>query len=109
MERARGIAIFQFFGRGAGFFSTFVNPIGLDNISWRYLVVYCCWISFEIVFIFFFFPETSGRTLEELAFLFEDKALAEQVNATVEKQLHGGPEVVDGQKDNVEVETKRVA
>lgn len=27
-ERSRGIAIFQFFGRGAGFFTNFVNPIG---------------------------------------------------------------------------------
>lgn len=52
----------------AGFFTTFVNPIGLDGASWRYLISYCCWLGFEIVFIFIFFPETSGRTLEELAF-----------------------------------------
>jgi Na+/melibiose symporter-like transporter len=67
-ERSRGIAIFQFFGRGAGFFTTFVNPIGLDNIRWKYLITYCCWLAFEIVFVWFFFPETAGRTLEELAF-----------------------------------------
>jgi sugar porter (SP) family MFS transporter len=67
-ERSRGIAFFQFFGRMAGFFTTFVNPIGLDNVSWRYLISYCCWLGFEVVFVYFFFPETSGRTLEELAF-----------------------------------------
>lgn len=33
------------------------------------------------------FPETYGRTLEELAFLFEDKARAEEATARVEKQL----------------------
>ncbi|MCJ1258616.1 hypothetical protein MMC24_006449 [Lignoscripta atroalba] len=87
-QRARGIAIFQFFGRGAGFFTTFVNPIGLGNIKWRWLLTYCCWIAFEIVVVYLLFPETSGRTLEELAFLFEDKELSDRSNMAVEKQLH---------------------
>ncbi|KAF1976880.1 hexose transporter-like protein [Bimuria novae-zelandiae CBS 107.79] len=86
-QRARGITIFQFFGRGAGFFTTFVNPIGLRSISWRWLITYCCWLAFEIVFIYFMFPETYGRTLEELAFLFEHDARAEEVRQRVEKQL----------------------
>ena len=33
------------------------------------------------------FPETYGRTLEELAFLFEDRALAEEATMNVEKQM----------------------
>ena len=33
------------------------------------------------------FPETYGRTLEELAFLFEDQALAEQATMKVEKHI----------------------
>lgn len=66
--RTRGMAIFQFFGRGAGFFSTFVNPIGLKNATWKYLIMYCVWLAFEIVCIYFLWPETYGRTLEELTF-----------------------------------------
>ncbi|KAF2205353.1 putative MFS sugar transporter [Delitschia confertaspora ATCC 74209] len=87
-QRARGISIFQFWGRGATFFTTFVNPIGLDNIKWKWLITYCCWLAFENVFVYFMFPETQGRTLEELAFLFEDQTLAEETTAAVEKQLH---------------------
>ncbi|KAF2472482.1 hexose transporter-like protein [Lindgomyces ingoldianus] len=87
-QRAKGITIFQFWGRGAGFFTTFVNPIGLKNIKWKWLVTYCCWLAFENVFVYFMFPETYGRTLEELAFLFEDQALADQATMTVEKQIH---------------------
>jgi hypothetical protein len=68
LERSRGIAVFQLFGRLAGFFTTFVNPIGLENISWKWLVVYCCWLAYETVFVWFYFPETANRTLEELAF-----------------------------------------
>lgn len=67
-ERSRGIATFQLFGRLAGFFTTFVNPIGLDSVGWKYLISYCCWLAYEVVFVYFFFPETFGRTLEELAF-----------------------------------------
>jgi hypothetical protein len=68
MERSRGIAVFQLFGRLAGFFTTYVNPIGLSNISWKWLLVYVCWLAYEVVFVWFMFPETANRTLEELAF-----------------------------------------
>lgn len=61
-QRAKGITIFQFFGRGAGFFTTFVNPIGLDNIKWRWLITYCCWLAFEIVFIVSHFLTTIPYT-----------------------------------------------
>ncbi|KAK0669796.1 general substrate transporter [Cercophora samala] len=87
-ERSSGIAFFQLFGRLAGFFTTFVNPIGLNSVGWRYLISYCCWLAYEVVFVYFFFPETFGRTLEELAFLFEDKHLADAATAAVEKVLN---------------------
>jgi hypothetical protein len=67
-ERSSGIAWFQLFGRLAGFFTTFVNPIGLRDVGWRYLISYCAWLAYEVVFVYFMFPETFGRTLEELAF-----------------------------------------
>ncbi len=67
-QRARGIAIFQFFGKAAQFFGTNVNPIGFDGIGWQYLLFYCCWIAAETVMIYFLWPETSNRSLEELAF-----------------------------------------
>jgi hypothetical protein len=38
------------------------------------------------------FPETYGRTLEELAFLFEDRALADEATAKVEKQMEWSAE-----------------
>lgn len=66
--RTKGITWFQLFGRSAGFFSTFVNPIGLDSIQWRYLITYIVWLCFEWAFIYFVFPETHNRTLEELTF-----------------------------------------
>ncbi|KAI9574377.1 general substrate transporter [Boletus coccyginus] len=69
--RATGITIYQWWGRVAAFVNQFVNPIGIDAAGWRWYIVYCVWNAFQVVFIYFVFPETSGRTLEELAFLFE--------------------------------------
>ncbi|KIJ69835.1 hypothetical protein HYDPIDRAFT_78057 [Hydnomerulius pinastri MD-312] len=69
--RARGITIFQWWGRAAGFFNQFVNPIGINNAGWKYYISYCVWLAFEVVFVYFMFPETSNRTLEELTFLYE--------------------------------------
>lgn len=84
-QRTRGIGIEQIFGKISGFFSNNVNPIALEHLDWKFLAIYCGCIAFEFSFIYFMYPETSGRTLEELAFLFEDKELADQA---VEKQIH---------------------
>ncbi|KAF7715297.1 MFS-type Sugar/inositol transporter [Penicillium ucsense] len=109
MGRSRGLSWFQFYGRGASFFATYVNPIGLDRITWKWLLVYCCWLAFELVFIYLFFPETSGRTLEELSFLFEDKSKADQVAAAVHKEIDHSDET-KGAASHVEVrEAKDVA
>ncbi|KAI4595257.1 hypothetical protein KJ359_006931 [Pestalotiopsis sp. 9143b] len=106
MERSMGIAAFQFWGRGAAFFTTFVNPIGLDNAGWKYLISYCVFLAFETVFIYFFFPETFGRTLEELAFLFEDKALADEAVRAVEKSIaHHDEGPVQEEKSAPEIQT----
>ncbi|KAL2861239.1 putative MFS sugar transporter [Aspergillus lucknowensis] len=86
-NRSRGLSWFQLYGRGATFFATYVNPVGLERIQWRWLIVYCAWLAYELVFIFFFFPETQGRTLEELSFLFEGKDKANEVAAAVHERI----------------------
>lgn len=92
-------------------FGTFVNPIGLDpvnGIGYKFMVVYCCWIAFEGFLIWWIWPETSGHTLEELAFrksvqslcvcvmtsltnsivVFEDPGKIQLQTATVESKMH---------------------
>jgi len=86
-ERSRGIAIFQLFARCAEFFTTFVNPVGLANINWKYLLTYCCFLAFEVIFVYFLFPETFGRTLEEVTFMFESKEITDKAELAVEKSM----------------------
>ncbi|KAF4450124.1 hypothetical protein F53441_6723 [Fusarium austroafricanum] len=104
--RSRGIGTQQIFGKLAGFFSTNVNSIALDAIKWKYLAIYCGWIFFEFCIVYLLYPETSGRTLEELAFLFEDEELKEKTVAAVEKQIHFGDS--KGEEQQAQVQTREV-
>jgi len=40
----------------------------MDGAGWKHLIMYIVMICVEICTIYFFYPETKGRTLEELAF-----------------------------------------
>ncbi|KAJ2963793.1 hypothetical protein NQZ79_g1213 [Umbelopsis isabellina] len=69
--RAKGMALSSFAVNIALFFNSYVNPIALGAIGWKYYLVYVIWIMVEIVVIYFFFVETSGYTLEELNVVFD--------------------------------------
>lgn len=86
-QRAQGIAVEQMTVRFAVFFNTYVNPIALDAIGWKYYIVYCVWILVEIATVYFIFPETKGRSLEELSFMFESKDVRANVEKNVDKVL----------------------
>jgi hypothetical protein len=67
-QRSMGIGFEQIFGKLGGFFSINVNPIAMKALSWKYFAIYCGWITFEFLFVYFMYPETYNRTLEELTF-----------------------------------------
>ncbi|KAI5791930.1 general substrate transporter [Geopyxis carbonaria] len=98
--RPKGITMQQWWGRCATFINTFVNPIGLDTIGWKYYIWYCVWLTVEGLVVYCIYPETSNRTLEELAFLFEGKEMQDKVNARIEK------EIVDHEHTEIVVNTK---
>lgn len=60
--------------QGAVFFNIFVNPIALEAIAWKYYAIYCCILVVITVVVWFFYPETNGHTLEEMARLFDGDA-----------------------------------
>jgi MFS family permease len=44
VHRAKGVAVLQFFTRGSTAFNSFVNPIGIDSLQWKFYLVYVvCW------------------------------------------------------------------
>ncbi|KAJ4264227.1 hypothetical protein NW762_005421 [Fusarium torreyae] len=69
--RARGIALTQLSTYVAIFFNTFVNPIALDAIGWKYYIVFAVILVVITVTIYFYYPETKGHSLEEMAQIFD--------------------------------------
>ncbi|KAK3718399.1 hypothetical protein LTR37_005212 [Vermiconidia calcicola] len=87
---ARAVLFFVFFYSPCYNIAYNALTYSLDSVGWKYLIAYSCWLLFEVICIYFLWPETQGRTLEELTFLFEDKELQERQSMATEKQLFGG-------------------
>ncbi|KAI8945231.1 lactose permease [Xylaria longipes] len=69
--RAKAMGAYKITSGAAGFLNTFVAPIALSSIGYWFYVFFVFWDTFEFVFIYFFFVETKGLTLEELDAIFE--------------------------------------
>lgn len=53
-----------------------VNPIALNSIAWRYYIVYVGILVVICVTVWGFYPETRGRSLEEIAVIFDGEEVA---------------------------------
>jgi len=69
--RAKGFALMNLVVSLALAFNQFVDPWALSMIGWKYYLIYCAWLGFELVFVIVYIVETRGRTLEETAALFD--------------------------------------
>jgi hypothetical protein len=69
------------------FFTTYVTPIGLNNIGWRYYIPTCVWNLVLLLVVYFTFVETTGMTLEEIAVLFDNEDDLFEANLAVGKAL----------------------
>lgn len=69
--RAKGIAVVLSTDAVACFFNQYVNPVAFTAIAWRYYCVFIGCLVVFLVLIYFLFPETKGRSLEEVALIFD--------------------------------------
>ncbi|ORY59264.1 hexose transporter [Pseudomassariella vexata] len=90
--RSRGIAVELFAIYGSLVIAAFCNPIGIENIGWKYYIVFCVFLSLMLPVVYFTFPETKGHSLEEIAVIFDGKdvALVEDVGADEKENLKAG-------------------
>lgn len=70
-SRTKGLALNQWIVFAAGFFNQYVNPIALDNLSWRYYIVFIVLLTIYTAVIWLTYPETKGRSLESVEVLFD--------------------------------------
>lgn len=71
--RAKGSGLNFLFLNVAMVVNTYGISVGIEKIGWKLYLVYIGWIVVELVVIYFFFVETAGKTLEELAVIFNAK------------------------------------
>lgn len=73
--RAKGLAVTLSTDAIACFFNQYVNPVAFAAIEWRYYVVYVGCLAFFLACIYFLFPETKGRSLEEVSRIFDGERM----------------------------------
>ncbi|KAH6974993.1 general substrate transporter [Ilyonectria sp. MPI-CAGE-AT-0026] len=79
--RGRGMTTY-YMGAYAGLISgQFLNPIAMKELAWRYYIVFCVILFFLIIGIYLWVPENKGRTLEEIAEIFDGPRSALTVSA----------------------------
>ncbi|KAL2831635.1 general substrate transporter [Aspergillus pseudoustus] len=69
--RAKGLTLCTCVAALSGIYNQYVNPLGLEALQWRFYFVYIAVLVAECVVIWFYFVETRGPTLEEIAVLFD--------------------------------------
>ena len=90
--RAKAAMIYQLTGNLAGLFNAFTNPVAMEAISWRYYIVWCCMLALNFTLVWFFFPETRGKALEEVAEIFDGPEAMAGVNAMRHMGFAANPE-----------------
>ena len=92
---------------------TYVTPgaTAIATISWRYFLLFICLTVITILVIFFVYPETKGRSLEELAEVFGDPVVVHLTNATEaekhEMDMHIKNDLMAEQVEHVERDTRQ--
>lgn len=58
----------NFFVQAALVFNQYVNPVGLEKLhpQYKFYVIYCCWLLFELVIVYFCKFKERYRRQEEL-------------------------------------------
>ncbi|TFK75143.1 general substrate transporter [Pluteus cervinus] len=49
-----------------------VSPLAMESIQWKFYLIFVCLNLVDLVIIILFFPETKGKTLEEMDAVFGD-------------------------------------
>lgn len=91
--RAKGTAVGNLASSISGAVIQYSSGPAFENIKYYFYLVFVFWDLIEIVIMWFFFPETKDRTLEELEEVFSDpnpvkRSLVKRDETTVLKTMH---------------------
>jgi MFS family permease len=104
--RNRGLAFQILVSQAMLTVTQYVNPIAVDNIGWNYYIFFLGILLLGTALIYFTFPETKGKSLEELSALFGD----DELDITGAKVVDGvEPQGWNAQEKGGEVDIKTVS
>ncbi|KAJ5716578.1 Sugar transporter [Penicillium malachiteum] len=92
--RSRGLTVTWLATIVGMFFNTFVNPIAMDAIGWKYYLVFVVVLLVFGITAFLFYPETKGYSLEQIAVIFDGEDALVSTPTEVVKQLKEGSAAV---------------
>jgi hypothetical protein len=69
---------------GVLFFNQFVDNTAIENIGWKFYLVFVVFLVIEAIFVYFFYIETRYVPLEEVAKLFDGDDVAAITKAEVD-------------------------
>jgi sugar porter (SP) family MFS transporter len=87
--RSRAAGTYQAVGGLANLFNTWVNPIAMDAIGWKYYIVWTALCAVWLTFVVFYVPETKGKSLEEVAVVFDGEDAIAGTNAMHKLGMEG--------------------
>jgi len=69
--RAKGLTLMFLAVDLSLFFNSYVNPVALGALGWKYYIVYDVWLAFELLIVYLFYIETQNTALEEIVKYFD--------------------------------------
>lgn len=86
------------------FLTVFAGPIAFERIGWYFWLWVLSGNVIGIIFVFLLCPETGGKTLEQVDFLFVEKGFA-----GLRRNFDVGDDILESWREKEGTETKEVA
>lgn len=109
--RAKGLTIMNITVQAILAVGGQTNPVAWKRLPnhWNLALFYTLWITVELVFVYFVYPETKGPTLEEISRIFDGSDAVAHVDLhAIEKEIHEEHLDTIGDDKNPRVEQTRV-
>jgi hypothetical protein len=100
--RATGVAAGYVVFNAMGVLMTQTAPLAIAAMTWKYFIIWLVLDCVYVVIVYFYYPETKNKTLEELAGVFGDKVAEawEETKQYVEASRDIQPAVLSDEKGN---------
>jgi len=76
--------------------ASFAMSFAMSDLGWEFYLINASWDVMFLVFVFFFFVETKGLNLEEIAVRFGDERVVEGLEVTSNEVIDVVDEKVKG-------------